>query len=50
VPVYLDVRGALSKQYRVNSAPWLLVMRDGRPAYSDRLPNDPDSVLAELLR
>lgn len=49
-PVFLDVRGALSKRYRVNSAPWLLVLRDGRTAFSDRLPNDPDSVLAELLR
>ena len=50
VPVYLDTSGALSKKYRVNSAPWLLVVRDGRTAYSERLPNDPDAVLGEILR
>lgn len=49
VPVYLDTDGALSKKYRVNSAPWLLVIKDGRTAFSERLPQDA-SVLAQVLQ
>lgn len=49
VPVYLDTDGALSKKYRVNSAPWLLVIKDGRTAFSEKLPPDA-SVLAQVLQ
>jgi hypothetical protein len=49
VPVYLDTDGSLSKKYRVNSAPWLLVIKDGRTAFSEKLPPN-DSVLAEVLQ
>lgn len=50
VPVLLDESGDFSKKYRVNSAPWLLVLKDGRPSFSDKLPADPDRVLSEILR
>jgi len=49
VPVFLDTDGALSKKYHVNSAPWLLVIKDGRTAFSEKLPQDP-SVLAQVLQ
>ncbi|MEZ5331749.1 MAG: TlpA disulfide reductase family protein [Thermoanaerobaculia bacterium] len=49
VPVFLDTDGALSKKYHVNSAPWLLVIKDGRTAYSEKLPADP-SVLSQVLQ
>ena len=34
--VFLDASGAFSKKYRVNSAPWLLVMKDGNTSFSAR--------------
>jgi thiol-disulfide isomerase/thioredoxin len=49
VPVFLDTDGALSKKYHVNSAPWLLVIKDGRTAFSEKLPQDP-SLLAQVLQ
>lgn len=48
-PVFLDTDGALSKKYHVNSAPWLLVIKDGRTAFSEKLPQDP-SILSQVLR
>ena len=47
--VFLDRDGELSKKYRVNSAPWLLILKDGRTSFSEKLPNDPDAVIAQVL-
>jgi len=47
--VFLDRDGNLSKKYRVNSAPWLLVLKDGRASFSEKLPADPDAVVAQVL-
>jgi hypothetical protein len=47
--VYLDRDGDLSKKHRVNSAPWLLILKDGRATFSEKLPNDPDPVVAQVL-
>jgi len=47
--VFLDRDGELSKKYRVNSAPWLLILKDGRTSFSEKLPNDPDAVIAQIL-
>ena len=49
-PVYLDGDGAFSKRNAVTTLPGLLVYVDGRVAYSGRLPEDPDRVLAQTLR
>ncbi len=49
-PVYLDTDGALSKKYRVNSAPWLLVLDGGRVAYSDNLPADAATAIRQALQ
>jgi thiol-disulfide isomerase/thioredoxin len=48
--VYLDGDGAFSKRNAVTTLPGLLVYVDGRVAYSGRLPEDPDRVLAQALR
>lgn len=48
--VYLDADGAFSKRNAVTTLPGLLVYVDGRVAYSGRLPEDPDRVLAQTLR
>ncbi len=48
-PVFLDRDGELSKRYHVNSAPWLLILKDGRTAFSEKLPSDPDAVVAEVM-
>ena len=47
--VFLDEDGALSKRHHVNSAPWLLILKDGRTSFSEKLPRDPDAVLAQVL-
>lgn len=47
--VFLDRDGELSKKYRVNSAPWLLILKDGRTSFSEKLPSNPDAVIAEVL-
>jgi AhpC/TSA family len=47
--VYLDRDGDLSKKHRVNSAPWLLILKDGRASFSEKLPSDPDPVVAQVL-
>lgn len=49
VGVFLDREGELSKKYRVNSAPWLLILKDGRTSFSEKLPADPDTVIAQVL-
>jgi thiol-disulfide isomerase/thioredoxin len=50
VPVYLDRDGEFSKSMAVTKLPGLLVYRDGRVRYQDKLPADPASVLDEALR
>jgi thiol-disulfide isomerase/thioredoxin len=47
--VYLDRNGELSKKHRVNSAPWLLILKDGRTSFSEKLPTDADPVIAQIL-
>ncbi|MCZ6726323.1 MAG: TlpA disulfide reductase family protein [Acidobacteria bacterium] len=47
--VFLDRAGELSKKYRVNSAPWLLILKDGRTSFSERLPADPHPVVEQIL-
>lgn len=49
VPVYLDVDGTFSKKHAVTTLPGLLVIRDGNVAYRGKLPENPDTVLAEAL-
>lgn len=48
-PVFLDRDGELSKRNHVNSAPWLLILKDGRVSFSEKLPQDPDAVVAQVL-
>lgn len=48
-PVFLDANGSFSKKYAVATLPGLLVVKDGRVAYSGRLPEDPDRVIIEIL-
>jgi len=47
--IFLDRDGELSKKYRVNSAPWLLILKDGRTSFSEKLPRNPDPVIAQVL-
>jgi AhpC/TSA family len=49
-PVFLDADGAFAKRYGIATLPGLLVVRDGKVAYHGKLPDEPDRVLAELLR
>jgi thiol-disulfide isomerase/thioredoxin len=49
-PVCLDLDGSFSKKYGVATLPGLLVVRDGQVAYRGKLPDDPDRVIADLLR
>lgn len=50
VPVCLDADGSFSKKYNVANLPGLLVVRDGQVAYRGKLPDNPDQVIADLLR
>ena len=50
VPVCLDADGSFSKKYNVANLPGLLVVRDGQVAYRGKLPENPDQVIADLLR
>ena len=47
--VFLDEDGELSKRHHVNSAPWLLILKDGRTSFSEKLPRDPHAVVAQVL-
>lgn len=49
VPVYLDDDGAFSKKHAVTTLPGLLVIQDGNDAFRGRLPDDPASILNEIL-
>jgi thiol-disulfide isomerase/thioredoxin len=47
--VFLDTDGTFSKKYAVATLPGLLIIKDGRVAYSGKLPEDPDRVIVEIL-
>jgi thiol-disulfide isomerase/thioredoxin len=49
-PVYLDADGVFSKKYAIATLPGLLVLKDGKAVYHGKLPDDPDRLLADLLR
>jgi thiol-disulfide isomerase/thioredoxin len=49
-PVFFDADGAFSKKYGIATLPGLLVVKDGQVVYSGKLPDDPDPLLAKLLR
>lgn len=50
VPVCLDTDGSFSKKYNVATLPGLLVVKDGQVVYRGKLPDNPDPVIAGLLR
>lgn len=50
VPVCLDADGAFCRKHGIATLPGLLVVRDGKAVYHGKLPEDPDKVLADLLR
>jgi thiol-disulfide isomerase/thioredoxin len=49
-PVFLDVDGAFSRKFSIATLPGLLVIKDGQAVYRGKLPEDPDAVIAELVR
>ncbi|HUE97254.1 MAG TPA: TlpA disulfide reductase family protein [Longimicrobiaceae bacterium] len=49
-PVFLDGDGAFAKRHAVTNLPGLLVVQNGEVAYRGKLPDDPDAVLAEIIR
>lgn len=49
VPVFLDSDAEFSRKNSITTLPGLLVMRDGKPAYRGRFPDDPDKLLGEVL-
>ncbi len=49
-PVFLDPDGAFSKKHKVTTLPCLLIYKDGQAVYNGRLPENPDSVISEVLR
>jgi len=49
-PVFLDTDGVFSKKYAIATLPGLLVLRDGKTVYHGKLPEDPDRLIADLLR
>lgn len=50
VPVFLDADGAFSRKYSIATLPGLLVIKDGQAVYRGKLPEDPDAVIADLIR
>ena len=49
-PVCLDPDGLFSRKYNVANLPGLLVVKSGQVVFHGKLPDDPDRVIAELLR
>lgn len=49
VPVFLDPDADFSRKNSITTLPGLLVVRDGKPAYRGRFPDDPDKLLGEVL-
>lgn len=50
VPVLMDEDGAFAKKHAVTSLPGLVVFKDGQVAFRGKLPDDPDRILADILR
>jgi thiol-disulfide isomerase/thioredoxin len=50
VPVFLDADGIFSRKYAIATLPGLLVLKEGKSVYHGKLPDDPDRLLADLLR
>ncbi len=46
----MDPDGAFSKKHNIATLPGLLIVKDGQVAYRGKLPEDPDRVIADLLR
>jgi thiol-disulfide isomerase/thioredoxin len=49
VSVFLDGDGGFARKYSISTLPGLLIVRDGKPVYRGRLPDDPDRVIAENI-
>ncbi len=49
VPVYLDESGSFAKKHGVTTLPTLLVLREGQPLYSGKLPSDAEALLRSTL-
>jgi len=49
-PVFLDTDGVFSKKYAIATLPGLLVLKEGKSVYHGKLPEDPDRLIADLLR
>lgn len=49
-PICLDPDGTFSRKYNIATLPGLLVIKEGQVAYRGKLPDDPDRVLADVLR
>jgi thiol-disulfide isomerase/thioredoxin len=50
VPVFLDPDGVFSKKYAIATLPGLLVLKEGKSIYHGKLPDDPNRLIADLLR
>ena len=48
-PVFLDTDGSFSKKNAVTNLPGLLVIKDGNTSFRGKLPDDPNSVIAEIV-
>lgn len=49
VPVFLDANGAFSKKHAVTSLPGLLIVDNGKVAFSGKMPVNPDSLLSQTF-
>jgi thiol-disulfide isomerase/thioredoxin len=49
-PVCQDPDGVFSRKYDIATLPGLVVFKDGQAAYHGKLPDDPDAVIAPLVR
>lgn len=49
-PVFFDTDGVFSKKYAIATLPGLLVLKEGKTVYHGKLPEDPDRLIADLLR
>ncbi len=49
-PVFLDTSGNFSKKHSITFLPGLLIFRDGKTAFSGKLPADPDPVISQAVQ
>lgn len=49
-PTFLDTEGAFAKKYAVATLPVLIVLNEGKVAYRGKLPDDPHTLIGDLLR